>query len=208
MALFVHHPECSIQSANGVIDALTDICTVKLFSHGPVEDHFFDNVDIVAFPGGIGDSDTYHKLVELNKPVIQRFINRGGAYLGICMGAYWAGHHYLDLLTDVQAEQYIKRPNTTIRRSYSTVAEVDWQGEAKEMFFYDGCALVGDETKFRTVARYANGDPMAIIQNRIGAIGCHPESHQFWYNKPYLETKWHCGEHHKLLQYFVQELVK
>ena len=48
------------------------------------------------------------------------------------------------------------------------------------MYFYDGCAFTGNH--FQTVARYANGDPMAIIQNNIGIIGCHPEATPHWYD--------------------------
>jgi hypothetical protein len=76
------------------------------------------------------------------------------------------------------------------------------------MYFYDGCALVGDENKFETVARYANNDPMAIIQNRVGLIGCHPESQQFWYDKKYLKPHWHQGQHHQLLLEFVDQLMQ
>jgi hypothetical protein len=89
------------------------------------------------------------------------------------------------------------------------VANVNWKGLQEKMFFYDGCALVGDTSKFKTVATYANGDPMAIIQNRIGIIGCHPESQEYWYDKPreYIKEYWHQGHHHNLLLKFVDELV-
>jgi hypothetical protein len=67
---------------------------------------------------------------------------------------------------------------------------------------------VGDETTFRTIARYVNNDPMAIIQGNIGVIGCHPESLEYWYDKKYMEKRWHKGHHHELLLGFVDELVK
>jgi hypothetical protein len=75
------------------------------------------------------------------------------------------------------------------------------------MFFYDGCALVGNG-KFDTIATYANGDPMAIIQNRIGLIGCHPESEQFWYDSySWMRSHWHHRQHHRLLLEFVDQLI-
>jgi hypothetical protein len=75
------------------------------------------------------------------------------------------------------------------------------------MFFYDGCALVGDTNKFRTVATYANGDAMAIQQNRIGLIGCHPESEQFWYDSySWMRGRYHGGKHHGLLLDFVDQM--
>jgi hypothetical protein len=75
------------------------------------------------------------------------------------------------------------------------------------MFFYDGCALVGDNTKFKTIATYANGDAMAIIQNNIGLIGCHPESEKFWYDSySWMGKHWHNDAHHKILLEFVNEM--
>ena len=75
------------------------------------------------------------------------------------------------------------------------------------MFFYDGCALVGDATKFQTIATYANGDAMAIRQNNIGLIGCHPESEQFWYDSySWMRGRYHRGVHHGLLLDFVNQM--
>ena len=76
------------------------------------------------------------------------------------------------------------------------------------MFFRDGCAFVGDESKFETVARYANGDPMAIIQGSIGVIGACPDSLLSWYVEPYNKRYWHKGEHHRLLVEFVNKLME
>jgi hypothetical protein len=77
------------------------------------------------------------------------------------------------------------------------------------MFWYDGCALVGDHGKFKTVATYANGDVMALIQGRIGVIGCHPESEQFWFDMySWMKGRYHHGQHHALLLEFVDELMR
>jgi len=169
-----------------------------------LEDNFFDDVDCVAFPGGMGDADTYDWMLKENALRIRTFINRGGRYLGICMGAYWADRNYFNILDNVRAVQYIRQPHTDTRRPHAKACTITWNGQADRMYFYDGCALVG--TGFDTVARYANGDAMAIIQNRIGLIGCHPESQQFWYDKNYLKPHWHQGRHNQLLQDFVHDL--
>jgi hypothetical protein len=85
---------------------------------------------------------------------------------------------------------------------------VTWQGQQEKMYFYDGCALVGDAGKFKTVATYGNGDAMAIIQNNIGLIGCHPESQPSWYNAyhSWMKPHYHGGRHHELLLDFVSDL--
>lgn len=182
IALFVADPFCSVQSANGIIKALSNDYTFKLFSKSEVEDNFFDNVDIVAVPGGFGDADSFDRLFNANQDSVKKFISNGGKYLGICMGAYWAGSYYLDLLDSVDVVQYITQPNTDTRRPHAKDINIVWQGHPNRMFFYDGCALVGNSSKFTTIATYANGDAMAIIQNNIGLIGCHPEAEQFWYD--------------------------
>jgi glutamine amidotransferase-like uncharacterized protein len=210
VAIFLNHPECSEDCVNGMTSALLSSYQVQAFGKEDLDNPgFFDNIDIIAFPGGIGDSDSYPDFFtrrQANR--IANFIDNGGHYLGICMGAYWAGSRYFDLLNNVDATQYIKRPGADVRRSYSTTAHVTWQGKAEDMFFYDGCALVGNEAEFLTVARYANNDPMAIIQGRVGLIGCHPESKQYWYEAPrqYINSKWHNGAHHTLLLQFVNLL--
>ena len=210
IALFVCDPKCSVQSSNGVMKALSSQYNFKLFSKNEVEEGFFDDVDMVVFPGGIGDSDSYDTVLKNNKDVVVDFVTRGGKYLGICMGAYWAGKDYFNILDKVDAVQYIRRPNTCTRRPHAKNMPVMWRGQPCNMFFYDGCALVGDENSpYETIATYSNGDNMAIIQNRIGLIGCHPESEQFWYDGySWLKGKYHNGTQHELLLNFVNELMQ
>jgi glutamine amidotransferase-like uncharacterized protein len=209
IALFFHQPRCSVQCANGIIKALSSQYNFKIFTRHTLEDDFFDDVDIVAFPGGEGSSESYHYLLTEHEQRIKEFIQKGGRYLGICMGAYWAGSHYFNILDSVDAVQYITQPNTDTKRPHAKAIDVTWNGHPERMFFYDGCALVGDESKFQTVARYANNDPMAIIQNRIGLIGCHPESEKNWYYyHSWMATHWHEHRHHSLLLEFVNQLMK
>ena len=208
IAIFLHQPKCSVQSGNGIMKALSDAYRFKIFTKHDLENDFFNDVDMVCVPGGIGDADSFDYLMRENLPRIRDFVINGGKYLGICMGAYWAGSRYFDLLDDVDATQYIKREGATTRRSYGTTESVLWNNKLEDMFFYDGCSLVGDETKFRTIARYVNNDPMAIIQGNIGVIGCHPESLDYWYEKKYMRNRWHKGRHHELLLGFVDELTR
>ena len=210
IALFVCDPKCSVQSSNGVMKALSGNYKFKLFSKNEVEQGFFDDVDMVAFPGGFGDSDSYDTILKNNKDVVVDFVTRGGKYLGICMGAYWAGKDYFNILDKVDAVQYIKRPGACTKRPHAKNMPVMWRNQPYNMFFYDGCAIVGgDMSPYETIATYSNGDNMAIIQNRIGLIGCHPESEQFWYdNYSWLKGRYHQGIHHTLLLDFVNELME
>ena len=208
IALFVHHPRCSIQSVNGIIKSLEEHYVFKTFTKHEIEEGFFDDVDIVCFAGGIGDSDAYDFLFRDNGDSIRRYVQNGGRYLGVCMGAYWADKHYFNLLGDVSADQYIRRTNTCTRRYYSKAVECNWNGTTDRFFFYDGPAFIGDELSFETVARYTNGDPAAIIKGRIGLVGPHLESQEFWYDKPYLHKYWHKDTHGNLLLNFVDRLME
>ena len=207
IALFLYDPKCSVQSGNGIIKALQSDYNFKIFSTNALEDNFFDDVDIIVVPGGFGDASTFDRAFKHNKSRIKQFIRSGGKYLGICMGAYWAGKHYFDILKDLDAVQYITRPRTDTRRPHAKDIKVNWNGLDTTMFFYDGCALVGNG-QYDTIATYANGDAMAVIQNNIGLIGCHPESEEFWYESySWMQGRWHHGAHHGLLLEFVDRLV-
>lgn len=204
IALFLYDPKCSVQSGNGVIKALQADYNFKIFSINPLEDNFFDDVDIIAVPGGFGDADTFDKAFRHNGDSIRKFVNNGGKYLGVCMGAYWAGKHYFNILKDVDAVQYITRPRTDTRRPHAKDISIEWLGKKQTMFFYDGCALVGTG-HYDTIAKYANDDAMAIIQNNIGLIGCHPEAESFWYDSySYMKGKY--SSKHSLLLDFVNQL--
>ena len=208
IALFLHQPKCSVQSGNGIMKALEDHYSFKIFTKHRLEKNFFDDVDIIAIPGGLGDADSFQNLFQENGKRVEEFVNDGGRYLGICMGAYWAGKHYFDLLNRVDAVQYITQPDTDTRRPHAKAIKTEWLGQEERMFFYDGCAFVG-HGYYDTVAKYANDDPMAIYQDRIGLIGCHPESEVHWYEAyNYMKPHWHEGRHHALLLNFVDELMK
>lgn len=206
IALFVHQPLCSVDSLNGIMLALNSQYTFKLFSKDEIEETFFNDVDIVCIPGGLGDADRYDILMKHNYKHIRNFVSSGGKYLGICLGAYWAGKHYFNILKNTEPVQYIKRPNTDTRRPHAKAISVTWLGKKERMYFYDGCTFVGNNAN--PIATYANNDPMAIIQDNIGLIGCHPESQEYWYNKSYLKPHWHNGDHYKLLLNFVNQLME
>ena len=191
------------------MNALSGKYKFKLFTKHELEDDFFENVDAVAIPGGFGDANSFDMCFANNGDRIRNFVHAGGSYLGICMGGYWAGSNYFDILSGSDTVQYIRRPGTDTRRPHAKNLEVDWNGKRERMFFYDGFAVVGDQRNFETVARYMNGDPMAIIQNNIGIIGCHPESEPHWYESySWMKGHYHNGSHHKLLLNFVDRLIK
>jgi len=74
----MHQPMCSIQSGNGIINSLKSHYDFKIFTKHELESVFFKDVDMVAFPGGFGNSDSYDYLLKINGDPIREFVNRGG----------------------------------------------------------------------------------------------------------------------------------
>mgnify|MGYP003860979015 CR=1 FL=1 len=148
ISLFVNHPECSTDCCDGMIKALSSNYKINLFNTDSDLLTVLNNTDIVAFPGGIGDADSYDKFFRRKQAnMIADFVESKGYYLGICMGAYWAGSHYLNILDGIEAVQYITQPNADTRRPHAKAIDIKWNGHPNRMFFYDGCALVGDARK-------------------------------------------------------------
>ncbi|CAB5220548.1 Biotin-protein ligase, N-terminal [uncultured Caudovirales phage] len=213
IAVFIDHPRCSIHGVNGIMNVLQPYYQFKIFTkHEILYEDWFDDVSMIAVPGGLGDAETFHRVMRPHIPKIRDFIlNDGGRYLGICMGAYWAGSEYLNLLKDRDCVQYLTQPNTDTHRPHAKNLPVTWNGEQEKMFWYDGCSIIGNG-KFDVVATYPNGDAMAGYQDRIGLIGSHPEAQRHWYTEySWMNKVWdedRQKRNHRLLLEFVDELIR
>lgn len=203
IGLFHKHPYASAECCIGMLKALSGEFDVRLMDITDCTYRRMRSMQIVAFPGGVGEADEWSQIFRDKTGEVRRFVQGGGGYLGICMGAYWAGPGYFDLIPGLQIDQYIKSDGAEIRRSYCTTAEVDWMGTREKMFFWDGPVMneVGN-----VVARYKNGRVMALCAGRVGLIGCHPESQENWYAKKYMKTRWHQERHWTLLKNFINTL--
>lgn len=207
LALFQHEPYCSRDCCAGIMSALSKSHDITIIGLHDLQLDFLKQFDLLIFPGGRGEASQFHTLFRRHIEVVRAYIKQGGHYLGICMGAYWADAHYFNLLQDLRCAQYIMRPDAEIRRSYPTLARINWLGQLQTMYFYDGCSFVGHPTNAEIIATYANGEPMALIQNNIGVIGCHPESEEHWYHNKSLKNSWHEFRHHQLLLDFVDRML-
>lgn len=212
IAIYKHHPYCSEDSAIGVSTALQDSHVITFFDEEAIDTDWLKQFDMVVFPGGIGDADIFDQILSDRSQIITDYVINGGKYLGICMGAYWAGSRYFNIMHDVEVVQYIKKPDALVRRSYGTVINCEWLGEDEVMYFYDGCTYDGNLPDTEIIGRYGQSDdpnyPMAIIQGNVGLIGTHPESQEYWYDTwSYMLGSWHDGGHHELLLNFVNRLL-
>jgi len=208
LGLFHKHPHASAHCCIGMLQALGDAFRIELLGIEDCTYRRMKSMQLVAFPGGVGEADAWSQMFHDVVDDVRLYVQKGGGYLGICMGAYWAGPGYFDLVPGLEIAQYIKSPGAEIRRSYMTTARAGWVGgngvtTSENMFFWDGPVMneVGE-----VVARYQNGGVMALRHGRVGLIGCHPESQQSWYEKKYMRARWHGGRHWGLLRDFVYTL--
>ena len=207
IAIFLHHPECSEDCVNGMTAALGAHYTIKTFDVAECSAETFAGIDIVAFPGGIGDAGSYDRFFRRKaQTAVADYVANGGRYLGICMGAYWAGPRYFDLVDDLEVEQYINQSTTDIFTNGPTIANVTYNGVPECMYFYDGCAILGDSID-TVVATYANGDAMAAIQGNVGMFGCHPEALEWWYSEGNMYESLYDTTHAVLMRLFVHQLL-
>ena len=206
IAIFIHDPQCETECALGMIDGLVRDFDIRTFGIDNFNIEFLRTVDAVCFPGGMGDADDFWDIfTEDHIDALHTFIGvYNGKYFGICMGAYWAGPNYFDVAVDLEIGQYIERPTADIDYAGPTVAEIDWGNYTTMMYFYDGCAILGDNMD--VIATYANGDPMAVIQGNVGMIGCHPEALEWWYEEGNMNNLYD-PKHAQLMSNFLKDLV-
>lgn len=206
IGIYVQNPVSDIECAKSLKRVLQKKYKVILIKHDSLNLNTLSKIDLLAFGGGLGDSDQFDKMLLDRKKIVKEYISDGGRYLGICMGAYFAGHYYFDILQDADTVRYVDRENSSIFREDETISQITWKDKTYKMYFFDGCVITGKN--FDTFATYMNGDTMAAIQGKIGLIGCHPESLKDWYITEEMKPYWHEGKHHELLLDFVDELMR
>jgi glutamine amidotransferase-like uncharacterized protein len=205
IGIFIHNPQCETECAMGMIQGFVNDFNIRTFGIDELNEDFLSTIDVLAFPGGIGDSDDFDDIfTEEHIVAVQDFVANGGKYLGICMGAYWADSYYFDIVDNVEMHQYIARNDSDIDTEYATVADVEWLGQHETMYFYDGCAIIGNDLE--VIATYENGDAMAAIQGNVGMIGCHPEALEWWFDEADM-VEYYNPIHANLMCDFVKQLV-
>ena len=149
--VYAEHPMCSMDCADGVRDVLESSREYSALLVGPhsfpymeLTEELLSDTSCLVIPGGLGDSDQYDTSeLKLHTELIKNYVACGGRYLGICMGSYLAGYHYLDLLKkNTRAAQYVKRKACTIHHEKPDVVELLWDECKEPMYFFDGAAFV------------------------------------------------------------------
>jgi glutamine amidotransferase-like uncharacterized protein len=221
--IYTDDPMCSISSSDAIYEVLNKTGKYDLFLFGPDSypkisfNAALKKAKCIIFPGGDGDSDQFYKTLKKYKTDVQKFIEDGGKYLGICMGSYFAEKYYFELLHEnIGCSQYIKRPNSTVNKTTATTVKIKWKDDTKEIYFHDGSSFYfidGNPIPSVIYATYKNGDIAALIQpygkGKIGLIGPHPEAQKWWYYvQPKIKDCWKNCINHDLLINFVDDLLK
>ncbi|WMJ68029.1 BPL-N domain-containing protein [Stenotrophomonas sp. 24(2023)] len=140
-------------------------------------------------PGGGQDiQGAFAALGDAQAAAIGDFVEGGGRFIGLCMGAYLAGASYLGLLPqDLDAEA--GRPGFPVHGIDDAAVPVQWNGRQESAFFQDGPYLpsAGAAPGFRVIARYANGDLAAARyahgKGVVVLTGPHPEAPPQWFDE-------------------------
>lgn len=140
-------------------------------------------------PGG-GDIFETWPHVRQYASLLRDFVRNGGRYLGVCLGAYFAGTFpgYGLLPGSGQTDQYITSKGAIVTSEIDTVIPLYWRGSRRHVYFQDGTRLMIDHTasSAQILAVYTNGEIAAAVQNngkgRVGMVGPHPEADESWYS--------------------------
>lgn len=207
---------CSMECADAVYDILKNNHQIKLI--GPdswpyikLSKKNLKNASCIIFPGGDGNSDQFDNNLYKYKKLIRNYVLKGGKYFGICMGSYFAGEYYFDMLPEFYAEQYIKQKNSDIKSCKANVLKITWKDNKKyNMYFHDGAAFI---PKYNFVVknvygRYKNKDIAGLTtsfgKGKLALIGPHPEAPRWWfYTQSNIKDYWKKSiQHHLFLEMF------
>lgn len=167
---------------------------------GPEEDYPLNeaslkDVSLYVQPGGGQDiPGAVDSIGQTGIEAVTGFVARGGAYLGLCMGAYLASDLGYGLIKgDTDSE--VGRPGFGVRDIRDTVVRVAWQGVPTWLYFQDGPYLprADDDKAFKVLGTYANGDIAAAVYGygagRVVLVGPHPEADRSWFDYHRLNSR-------------------
>ncbi len=162
-------------------------------------DDWHEAVDLLAFPGG-ADRPYAEKLNGPGNASIRRFVERGGDFLGVCAGAYYACRRIDFTGEDLQvkaARELGLFPGTAIgslprlAKLYRTndldcaaATRVRFDGGEAHCLYWGGCHFVADDGEAtETIATYVDqptGENVAAVRCRFGEgvvtlVGVHAE---------------------------------
>lgn len=156
----------------------------------------FSKASLYVQPGGTDDIDeTLNALKPGDVRQLQRFVERGGRYLGICAGGYLAGR-YSDEKKQKKAFGLIPIDLVNEEKSdnRAQLVPILW-GKQKRMIYFQAGPSFGNTPMphARVIATYSESGHIAALitaygKGVVGVIGPHPEADEDWYAEDKLST--------------------
>ena len=164
----------------------------------PVDERTLAGATLYLQPGGdLSVDEAAAALTAVEQRAITTYVEAGGRYLGICQGAYLAGHDPgMGLLGDADTGQYIALPGALVRTDADALVPVLVGGRRVQAYVQDGPYVVPD-ARTTVVARYADGPVDAAVttygRGTVGVVGTHPEAPLRWYRDAGLDASGRAG---------------
>jgi hypothetical protein len=156
-------------------------------------------VKLYAQPGGDGDSYvTAYDEGFANDPgakaAIQSFVNNGGRYIGICMGAWFTASDAFDLIPGSVEDWPTTSGAEQTDATANVLVNINWKGTNRKMFYQGGPNMVVNSGVTTTVlGTFNNGKVATVIipygNGKLGLSGPHPEAQADWYSSHNLEQQ-------------------
>lgn len=156
----------------------------RLIYASDLTDSTLSTAALLVVPGGTTNAEMRAGVTEAQMQTMRDYVFSGGHYLGICLGAYFAGATLDDAgrvpgLALFKGDAY---PHSPVAEQLDQVVWRDiplmiYQQEAPAFELWDG--FTGE-----VVATYLDGAPAALLaragQGHIALIGPHPEARLNW----------------------------
>ncbi len=118
---------------------------------------------------------------------IREYVDQGGHYLGLCMGAYLADANNLALI-DEELDSAVNRPGFPVHSIVDDSVAVEWLGHQDQIFFQDGPYFPESPSPgFKALGHYKNGDISAAAyrygSGKVVLTGPHPEASRAWFEQ-------------------------
>ncbi len=176
---------------------------------GQLTPEFLAKAALLAVPGGDLEATVYNSLKTGEAENIKQFVENGGRYLGVCLGAYLAAPKRSSLPgIDVFSGFIYAHSRNTLAR----MENITWKDKkTRWVYFQDGPEFEPAEgSKTEVWANYDDGSIAALQQalgkGKVGLMGPHLEADSYWWKDDGLVDP--DGEDADLLVQFVKALAK
>jgi glutamine amidotransferase-like uncharacterized protein len=184
---------------------------VKYVGPGESTQSVLKNATMYMVPGGEDCEASHHCWTASDRDNIKRYVQNGGIYFGVCLGAYWAGD-WPGVLANFEplhiSGAHVLEFTRDKKEKESRLEQVIWNGKKIWTYFQDGPAFLVDRdkseptTQTKVIATYVN--PVFVDENKkptvaafithygkgvVGVSGVHLEGPIDWHLEPTVKQK-------------------